>query len=60
MENIVLSVIVSLIVCISVMKIHINILEDKLKEFLDQEEKNFYEQLENVELIVIEVLENRN
>lgn len=54
-----LSVIVSLIVCISVMKIHINILEDKLREFLDEEEKNFYKQLKDVESIVIEVLESR-
>lgn len=54
-----LSVIVSLIVCISVMKIHINILEDKLKEFLDQEERNFQKQLKDVESVVVDVLENR-
>lgn len=59
MENIMLSVIVSLIVCISVMKIHMNILEDKLKEFLDQEEKNFQKQLKDVESVVVDVLENR-
>ena len=59
MENIMLSVIVSLIVCISVMKIHINILEDKLKEFLDQEERNFQKQLKDVESVVVDVLENR-
>lgn len=59
MENIMLSVIVSLIVCISVMKIHINILEDKLSEFLDEEERNFQKQLKDVESVVVDVLENR-
>lgn len=59
MENIMLSVIVSLIVCISVMKIHINILEDKLKEFLDEEERNFQKQLKDVESVVVDVLENK-
>lgn len=39
MENIMIPVIISLIVCISIMKIHMDILQNKLKEFLDEEEK---------------------
>lgn len=59
MNSVLVSVIISLVICISVMVVHINILQNKLREFLDEEEENFYKQLKDVEAIVIEVLENR-
>lgn len=59
MNSVLVSVIVSLVICISVMVVHINILQNKLREFLDEEEENFYKQLKDVEAIVIEVLKNR-
>lgn len=59
MNSVLVSVIFSLVICISVMVVHINILQNKLREFLDEEEENFYKQLKDVEAIVIEVLKNR-
>nr|DAN81500.1 MAG TPA: hypothetical protein [Caudoviricetes sp.] len=58
--EVIISILVSLTISTIAISIHMKLLEQRINKLLEQQEKDFYDYLNNVEEIVIEVLKKRN
>lgn len=59
MMEVIISILVSLTISTIAISIHMKLLEQRINKLLEQQEKDFYDYLNNVEEIVMEVLRNK-